>query len=88
MKLEQHLNERNRRDLGIVWFIIGLIILISGFSGGLAFFVLGTVWLLTASGSGLEWARANPNMMKTSLLSATVALILLALYFLTLTIIQ
>ena len=88
MKLEQHFNERNRRDLGIVWFIIGLIILLSGFSGGMVFFLLGLVWLFTASGGGLEWAREHPDLMKTSLLGATIALVLLAFYFLTLNIIQ
>ena len=29
-----HFNEKNRRDLGIVWLIAGLIFLFSGFSGG------------------------------------------------------
>ncbi|GAB4426798.1 MAG: hypothetical protein Kow002_15940 [Anaerolineales bacterium] len=88
MKLEQHFNERNRRDLGIVWFIIGLIILLSGFSGSMVFFILGTVWLASSSGSGLEWAREHPGLMKTGLLGITIFLILLALYFLTLNVIQ
>ncbi len=82
MKLEQHFNERNRRDLGIVWFIISLIILLGGFSGGLVFFVLGLIWLASARGGGLEWAREHPDLMKTGLLTITIALILLALYFL------
>jgi len=82
MKLEQHFNERNRRDLGIVWFIISLIILLGGFSGSLIFFLLGLIWLASARGEGLEWAREHPGLMKTGLLTITVAMILLAFYFL------
>lgn len=80
MKLEQHFNERNRRDLGIVWFIIGLVFLIGDFSGGMLFFLLGLIWLATARGEGLEWARENPGLMKSGLLVVTIALTLLALY--------
>jgi hypothetical protein len=82
MKLEQHFNERNRRDLGIVWFIIGLIFLIGGLSGGIVFFLLGLIWLATARGEGLEWAREHPGLMKSGLLTVTIALTLLALFFL------
>lgn len=82
MKLEQHFNERNRRDLGIVWIIIGLIFVISGFSGGLVFFLLGLIWLASTKGNGQEWARENPGLMKTRLLVVSITLILLAFYFL------
>jgi len=81
MKLEQHFNERNRRDLGIVWFIISLIVMLGGFSGGLVFSLLGLIWLASARGEGLEWAREHPDLMKTSLLAITIIMILLALYF-------
>ncbi len=82
MKLEQHFNERNRRDLGIVWFIIGLIFLISGLSGGMLFFLLGLIWLASAKGEGLEWAREHPSLMKSGLLAVSIALTILAFYFL------
>ena len=82
MKLEQHFNERNRRDLGIVWFIIGLIFLISGLSGGMLFFLLGLIWLASAKGEGLEWAREHPGLMKSGLLAVSITLTLLAFYFL------
>jgi len=82
MKLEQHFNERNRRDLGIVWFIIGVIFLISGLSGGVLFFFLGFIWLASARGDGLEWAREHPSLMKSGLLAISIALTLLAFYFL------
>jgi len=82
MKLEQHFNERNRRDLGIVWFIIGLIFLISGLSGGMLFFLLGLIWLASAKGEGLEWAREHPGLMKSGLMAVSIALTILAFYFL------
>lgn len=82
MKLEQHFNERNRRDLGIVWIIIGLIFAISGFSGGLVFFLLGLIWLASTKGNSQEWAREHPRLMKTRLLAVSIILILLAFYFL------
>jgi hypothetical protein len=82
MKLEQHFNERNRRDLGIVWFIIGMIFLISGLSGGMLFFLLGLIWLASAKGEGLEWAREHPGLMKSGLLAISIALTILAFYFL------
>ena len=77
MKLEQHFNERNRRDLGIVWFIISLIVMLGGFSGGLVFSLLGVIWLASARGEGLEWAREHPDLMKTGLLAVTIVMILL-----------
>lgn len=79
MKIEQHFNEQNRRDLGIVWFIIGFIFIVSRFPGGLLFWLLGLIWLATSRGQGLEWSRENPREMRTFLLSTTIILITLAL---------
>ena len=47
-----HFNEKNRRDLGIVWLIAGAIFLFSGFSGGIIFLLLGVVWLASSDGRG------------------------------------
>ena len=77
-----HFNEQNRRDLGIVWFIIGLVFLVSGFSGGLVFLVLGVAWLASVMGEGLELFRAQPDSMRTMLKTITTVLLGLAIVIL------
>lgn len=78
----QHFNEQNRRDLGIVWFIVGAVFLFSGLSGGVVFFLLGFIWLATSKGQGLELFRDRPNDMRAILQNATVALLILAVIIL------
>lgn len=72
-------NEKNRRDLGIVWLIAGLIFLFSGFSGGTIFLLLGVVWLASSNGRGLVLFRDQPDDMRTLLKGATIGLLILAM---------
>jgi len=71
-------NENNRRDLGIVWLIAGLIFLFSGFSGGTIFLLLGYVWLASSNGKGLTLFRDKPDDMSTLLKGTTIGLLILA----------
>lgn len=71
-------NESNRRDLGIVWLITGLIFLISGFSGGSIFLLLGLLWLASSNGKGLTLFRDKPDNMRALLKITTVGLLILA----------
>ena len=71
-------NENNRRDLGIVWLIAGLIFIISGFSGGTIFLLLGIVWLASSNGKGLMLFRDKPEDMRTLLKRTTIGLLMLA----------
>ncbi len=71
-------NEKNRRDLGIVWLIAGLIFLFSGFSGGVIFLLLGIVWLASSNGQGLLLFRNKPNDMSDLLKKATIGMLILA----------
>lgn len=71
-------NENNRRDLGIVWLIAGLIFLFSGFSGGTIFLLLGIVWLASSSGKWLALFRDKPEDMRTLLKGITIGLLILA----------
>ena len=73
-----HFNEKNRRDLGIVWLIAGLIFIFSGFSGGTIFLVLGAVWLASSDGKGLSLFRDKPDDMRTLLKGTTIGLLVLA----------
>jgi len=73
-----HFNEKNRRDLGIVWLIAGLIFIFSGFSGGTVFLVLGVVWLASSDGRGLSLFRDKPDNMRTLLKGTTIGLLVLA----------
>lgn len=73
-----HFNEKNRRDLGIVWLIAGLIFIFSGFSGGTVFLVLGAVWLASSDGKGLSLFRDKPDDMRTLLKGTTIGLLVLA----------
>lgn len=77
-----HFNEKNRRDLGIVWLIAGAIFLFSGFSGGIIFLLLGVVWLASSDGRGLALFRDKPDNMRTLLKGATIGLLALALIIL------
>jgi hypothetical protein len=70
-----HFNEQNRRDIGIVWLIIGCLFLFCGFSGGLVFFLLGGTWLASALGGGPGLFRLKPNFMLALLKIVTVVLL-------------
>jgi hypothetical protein len=72
-----YLNEKNRRDLGIVWLIAGLIFLLSGFSGGIVLLLLGIVWLASSNGRGLILFRDKPDNMSNLLKRATIGLLIL-----------
>jgi len=73
------LNEKNRRDLGIVWLIAGLIFLFSGFSGGTIFLLLCILWLASSNGRGLTLFRDKPDNMRVLLKGATIVLLVLAM---------
>ena len=73
------MNERNRRDLGLVWLIVGLVFMFSGFSGGIVFLLLGLMWLATANGKGLHLFRSQPDNMNLLLKRTTILLLVLAL---------
>ena len=73
-----YLNEKNRRDLGIVWLIAGLIFLFSGFSGGTVFLLLGIVWLASSNGRGLALFHDRPDDMRSLLKKVTIGLLILA----------
>jgi len=76
-------NENNRRDLGIVWLIAGLIFLISGFSGGTIFLLLGVLWLASSNGRGLTLFQDKPEDMRSLLKLVTIGLLILASIVLT-----
>jgi hypothetical protein len=73
-----HFNEKNRRDLGIVWLIAGTIFLFSGFTGGIVFLLLGILWLASSDGRGLALFRDKPDDMRTLLKGTTIGLLVLA----------
>jgi hypothetical protein len=77
-----YLNEKNRRDLGIVWLIAGLIFLFSGFSGGIIFLFLGLIWLVSSNGRGLLLFRDRPDDMRSLLKRVTIGLLILAAFIL------
>ena len=72
-------NEKNRRDLGIVWLIAGLIFLFSGFSGGTVLLLLGSLWLASSNGRGLTLFRDQPDSMSALLKGVTIGLLTLAI---------
>ncbi len=72
-------NKKNRRDLGIVWLVTGLVFLFSGFSGGTILLLLGFLWLATSDGKGLMLFRDNPENMRILLHRATILLLVVAL---------
>jgi hypothetical protein len=77
-----YLNEKNRRDLGIVWLLAGLIFLFSGFAGGLVLLLLGIVWLASSNGKGLLLFQNKPDDMRALLKGITICLLVIALFIL------
>jgi len=73
-----YLDEKKRRDLGIVWLIVGLIFLFSGFFGGSILLLLGVIWLATSDGKGLQLFHDKPGNMRTLLQRTTIGLLVLA----------
>jgi len=73
------LDEKNRRDLGIVWIVAGLIFLFSGFFGGSVLLLLGAIWLYTSNGKGLQQFYDKPEDMSILLKRTTTALLILTL---------
>ena len=73
-----HFSEQNRRNLGIVWLIVGVVFILSGFSGGFIFLLLGILWLVTSDGKGLALFRNEPVSMQSLLQRATIGLLVLA----------
>jgi len=72
-------NERNRRDLGFVWLLVGLVFLFSGFSGGTIFLLLGAVWLATSiHEKGVHLFQDSPENMNTLLKRITILMLVLA----------
>jgi uncharacterized membrane protein len=74
----KHFNEKNRRDLGIVWLIVGAVFLFSGFSGGTIFLVLGILWLVSSNENGRTLFHNKPDDMNTLLKGTTIGLLILA----------
>jgi len=72
-------NEKNRRDLGFVWIITGLIFLFSGFSGGGVLLFLGIIWLATSNEKGLLLFQNNPENMRTLLHNTTIGLLIVTI---------
>jgi hypothetical protein len=77
-KMVNYTNENNRRDLGIVWLLAGMIFLFSGFSGGTVFLLLGLVWLASTHEKGLKLFLNDPDHMRTLLKGTTVVLLVVA----------
>ena len=72
-------DERNRRDLGFVWLLVGLVFLFSGFSGGTVFILLGVVWLATSMNEkGVHLFQNSPENMNTLLKRITILMLVLA----------
>lgn len=72
-------NEKNRRDLGFVWIITGLIFLFSGFSGGGILLLLGIIWLASTNDKGLLLFENNPKNLRTLLRNTTIGLLAVTL---------
>ena len=74
----KYFDEQNRRNLGFVWLIVGFVFIVSGFSGGFIFLLLGALWLVTSDGKGLKLFRSEPDNMRTLLQKSTIGLLVLA----------
>jgi ABC-type dipeptide/oligopeptide/nickel transport system permease subunit len=63
---------------GAISLIAGLIFLLTGFSGGTIFLLLGFVWLASSNGRGLTLFRDNPDNMRSLLKGITIGLLVFA----------
>lgn len=83
-----YLNSKNRRDLGIVWLIAGVIFLMNGFSGGIVLLILGIIWLVTSNEKGVMLFEAQPENMRILLQRTTVGLLVVTSVFLIINVIH
>jgi hypothetical protein len=61
-----------QKALGVVWLILGVILLLSGNSGGVLFVILGLVYLWRMTEQGEAWARQHPQTAQWVLTGLTV----------------
>ena len=60
-----------QRVLGVVWFILGVVILLSGNPGGGLFVILGLVYLWRMTEKGENWAWQHPKTAQWALTGLT-----------------
>ena len=75
MSMDKKRNNRSR-VLGVVWFIIGLVLVISDNSGGWVFFIIGLVYLASSTDQGGQWIAENPGLARGILIGLVILLVL------------
>jgi hypothetical protein len=48
------------RSSGVLWAVLGLMVIFSGKGSGFIFLILGLIYIERTTGLGEEWARNNP----------------------------
>ena len=75
MNMDKKSNNRSRA-LGIVWFVIGLVLVVSGNAGGWVFFIIGLVYLASSTDQGGQWIAKNPRLARGILIGLIILLVL------------
>jgi hypothetical protein len=60
------------QGVGVIWFIIGLMLVTTGNPGGWIFFILGLVYLTRGSKQGANWSSSNPKLGRLILVGITI----------------
>jgi uncharacterized membrane protein len=78
-------NEQSKqmtRSIGIIWFIIGLALLISENSGGWIFFILGFSYLAGTTERGESWSSQNRRIARWLIIALTAITVLIVVVLL------
>ena len=57
-------NKTRQREVGIIWFILGLILVSSDNAGGWLFFIIGLVWMSSTFGKDGSWTDQQPKLAR------------------------
>ncbi|MCK4897518.1 MAG: hypothetical protein KAS38_01975 [Anaerolineales bacterium] len=80
MRNEQ--SKQKTRSAGLIWFIIGLALILSDNSGGWLFFILGLSYWAGTTESGESWSRQNPKLARWLIFALTAITVLIVIVLL------
>jgi hypothetical protein len=70
------------RSMGVIWFIIGLALILSDNSGGWIFFILGFSYWAGTTERGESWSRKNPILARWLIIALTAITVILVIVLL------
>ncbi len=64
------------RSAAMVWFLLGLFLVVNDSGAGWVFFIIGLSYLARTSEAGDHWARKNPGLARWLIIGLTVMMLM------------